>query len=42
MSGLKARLLGVGFIAMGVALAWYFGLKPLEAARAGAAKSPIR
>jgi len=36
MSGAKARLLGAAMVAGGVALAWFFGLKPLEEARAGA------
>jgi len=35
---LKARLIGVAMIALGVGLAWFFGLKPLQEARAGAAE----
>ena len=40
MTGLKPRLIGIATIAFGVALGWYFGLKPLEEARAGAQEVP--
>lgn len=36
MAGLRSRLIGIVMIAFGAALGWYFGLKPLEEARAGA------
>jgi hypothetical protein len=36
MGDMKARLIGLAVVAVGVALAWYFGFKPLEEARAGA------
>jgi hypothetical protein len=36
MAGLKARLFGLLLVGIGVALAWFFGLRPLEAARSGA------
>jgi hypothetical protein len=35
-SGVKARLVGVALIAIGVAAAWFFGLRPLQEAAAGA------
>lgn len=35
-TGLKSRLLGVVLIAMGAGLAWFFGLRPLQEAAAGA------
>jgi hypothetical protein len=35
-AGLRARLLGIAFIAAGAALAWFFGLRPLQQAAAGA------
>jgi len=34
--GLKARLLGIALLAGGIALGWFFGLGPLNAAHAGA------
>lgn len=37
MSDAKARLLGLMMIAAGVAAGWFFGWRPLEEARAGAA-----
>ena len=36
MGDVKARLIGLAVAAAGVGLAWFFGFKPLEEARAGA------
>ena len=36
MGDVKARLIGLAVAAAGVTLAWFFGFKPLEEARAGA------
>ena len=36
MTGLRARLLGAGMLALGLGVAWFFGLRPLQAAWAGA------
>lgn len=38
MGQVRARLLGLMLVAVGLGLAWFFGLKPLEEARAGAAE----
>ena len=38
---MKARLFGIVAIAMGIALGWFFGLAPLEEARAGAAEIKV-
>lgn len=35
-TALKSRLLGLAMIAAGAALAWFFGIRPLHAAAAGA------
>lgn len=37
-ANLKWRLLGVFLIALGIGFAWFLGLKPLQAAQAGAAQ----
>lgn len=36
ISALRPRLFGLALIAAGAAIAWFFGLRPLEAAAAGA------
>jgi len=38
MAEVRARLLGLVLIVVGLGLAWFFGLKPIEAAQAGAAE----
>ena len=37
-AAVRARLLGVAMIAAGLALAWFFGLRPLQQAAAGASE----
>jgi hypothetical protein len=41
-AGLKARLLGLLLIGIGVGFAWFYGLRPLDAARAGACDTLLR
>ena len=38
LADFKWRLIGLAFVVSGGALAWFFGLRPLQEARAGAAE----